>query len=190
MIATRVTMICSPATAKTAVFGSDRTIGDRAARQLAKLADQIPRADRLFIGPGESARQTAMALGLVGEVLEPLRDCDYGRWTGRTLTEVAATDPAGLSSWREKPAASPHGGESLADFMARIGAWLDKAGEAQGHTMTITPAAVICAAIVHAIQGPPESFWHIDIEPLSQTLLTRSEGQWRLRAIKAFAESP
>ncbi len=189
MIATRVTMICSAATAKTAAFGSDLPIDERAARKLAKLADQIPRADRLFIGPSKAAGQMATAFGLAGEVLQKLRDCDYGRWTGWTLSELAAHDPEGLSSWRERPSANPHGGESLADFMARVAAWLETAGEAEGHTMAIAPAAVIRAVIVHAIEGPPESFWHIDIEPLSQTLLTRSEGQWRLRAIKPFAES-
>jgi broad specificity phosphatase PhoE len=184
MIATRVTMISSAASAGTAIFGGDPPVDDRAARKLTKLADQIPRADRLFMGPGESARQMAMALGLAGEVVEPLSDCDYGRWSGRTLAEVAATDPAGLSSWRKTPASNPHGGESLVDFMARVAAWMDKAGT--GHTMAVAPTAVIRAAIVHALAAPLESFWHIDIEPLSQTLLTRSEGLWRLRAIKPF----
>jgi hypothetical protein len=42
---------------------------------------------------------------------------------------------------------------------------------------------VIRAAIVHAIEAGPRSFWRIDIAPLSQTLLTHSHDRWRLRGI-------
>jgi hypothetical protein len=47
----------------------------------------------------------------------------------------------------------------------------------------VAPPAVIRAAIVHAIAGTPQSFWRIDIAPLSRTMLTRSNDQWRLRAV-------
>jgi hypothetical protein len=42
---------------------------------------------------------------------------------------------------------------------------------------------VIKAAIVHAIKATPESFWRIDIAPLSRTVLSGTADDWRLRAL-------
>jgi broad specificity phosphatase PhoE len=44
----------------------------------------------------------------------------------------------------------------------------------------VTHAAVIRAAIVHAIEATPQSFWRIDVAPLSCTLLSGSESRWNL----------
>jgi broad specificity phosphatase PhoE len=44
----------------------------------------------------------------------------------------------------------------------------------------ITHAAVIRAAIVHAIEATPQSFWRIDVAPLSCTRLSGTNGRWNL----------
>jgi len=61
-----------------------------------------------------------------------------------------------------------------------VAAWL--AGELSQHhqAIVITHAAVIRAAIVHAIEATPQSFWRIDVAPLSCTRLSGNNGRWNL----------
>jgi broad specificity phosphatase PhoE len=126
------------------------------------------------------AGQTADVLGLTGVSEPALRECDYGRWSGRTLKEVRSSEPDGLAAWIGHPTSSPHGGETLADLIHRVGAWVDDHRDDAGHTVIVTHAGVIRAAIIHVIQATPLSFSRIDIAPLSQTVFSAHDGQWRL----------
>ncbi|WP_424169801.1 histidine phosphatase family protein [Terracidiphilus sp.] len=69
----------------------------------------------------------------------------------------------------------------MANFLARIKRWL--AGQhGSGHTLAFTHPAVIRAAVVLTLQAPAQSFWRIDIPPVSITDI-RSNGQlWSLRS--------
>jgi broad specificity phosphatase PhoE len=185
MMAVRVTLVAAAAASelRRAAFPGDAPLDAAGARAAREWKGQVPRGERVLISPAVAARQTAQALGLSGTVEPALEDCAYGRWAGRSLAEVGSAEPAGLAAWLEDETAAPHGGESHRQLRARVGAWLDGVGVLAGHTIAVTHAAVIRAAIVHAIAAGPRSFWRIDIAPLSRTLLTRSHGQWRLRKI-------
>ena len=74
-----------------------------------------------------------------------LRDCDYGRWTGRSFDEVQALEPEALADWIKDPSATPHGGESVVAVMARV-SWLDKQLTIPGVILAVTHASVIRAA--------------------------------------------
>ena len=50
-----------------------------------------------------------------------------------------------------------------------------------GHTIAVTHAAVIRAAVVTALGAPAQSFWRIDIEPLSRIALRSDNRRWVLR---------
>jgi broad specificity phosphatase PhoE len=186
MIAVRVTLIATAATRnqRRTEFPGDAPLdaaGERLARQSAM---RLQGCERVLIGPTVAARQTAEALGLTGTVAPALADCDYGRWAGGSFEAIAAAEPAAIAAWLADDMAAPHGGESHLELKARVGAFLDHVGATlTGHTMVVAPPAVIRAAIVHAIAGTPQSFWRIDIAPLSRTMLTRSNDQWRLRAV-------
>jgi broad specificity phosphatase PhoE len=168
---TRVVMICHGATeaTKRAAFPADEP--------LLRPPDPVTeRADLAFSGPATRCRQTAEALGLKVTVDERLRECDYGRWTGRTLTEVSETEPAAVHEWLTDPAAVPHGGESTVELVERAASWLDSLPS--GRIVAVTHPSVIKAVIVHAIHANPESFWRIDIAPLSRTVM--SGPPWKL----------
>jgi broad specificity phosphatase PhoE len=111
-----------------------------------------------------------------------LHDCDYGTWTGRIFQDVCAQEPDAVAAWLRDPGAAPHGGESIAALMRRVEQWL--AGEQAHHrqSIVVTHATIIRAAIVHAIEAAPQSFWRIDIAPLSITRLSGSNGRWNLTA--------
>jgi broad specificity phosphatase PhoE len=128
--------------------------------------------------------QTAEAAGLsVNAVDAAIAECDFGRWRGRTVKEVVAEGPEGaetVGAWMTDPAACPHGGETLIAFAARVGRWLDAQAQLDGGAIAITHGGVVKAAVVHALRAPIESFWRVDIAPLSITELHAHDGRWTL----------
>jgi broad specificity phosphatase PhoE len=144
-----------------------------------------PRADVYLTAPETCCCQTAKALGLTAAVDDALRDCDYGDWAGQSLDDLTAADPIAVTQWLTDPSAAPHGGESTLDLLARVAAWLDGLPHGHDKIVAVTHAAVIKAAVVHAILARPQSFWRIDVPPLSRTVLSGHPGQWTLRTLSA-----
>jgi broad specificity phosphatase PhoE len=178
----RLTLIAHGATTATraAAFPQDEPVEARALSSAALLGRRLRRTDRTWTSPALRARQTAAALSLDAAVNPSLRDCDYGRWTGRTLTDVQAEEPASVAAWLSDAEAAPHGGESLADLCRRVSAWMNECIREEGNTIAVTHAAVIRAAILHVLHAPAPSFWRIDIEPLSVTELRSDGTRWTL----------
>ena len=187
----RLLLLCHGATAATrsAAFPDDEPLDDHARRRLADLSRRLPRADHALTSPGRAAIETAAGLGLDRQVDDDLRDCDYGAWRGRRLDEIAAQDPAALAQWLSDPAAAPHGGESLLDLIGRVAAWLDGRRIVEGRTLAVTHAAIIRAALVHALGAPPHAFWRIDIAPLSLAALNGDANRWTLNSLGTPAPS-
>jgi broad specificity phosphatase PhoE len=71
-------------------------------------------------------------------------------------------------------------GESILSLIERVGAWLEAQSAVPGKTVAITHASVIRAVVVYATGAPPQSFWRIDIAPLSITSLSGTEDRWNL----------
>jgi broad specificity phosphatase PhoE len=178
---TRLTWICHAATAATrrAAFPADEPIEEKGAPPTLRL----DRQDAVFAGPELRVRQTVEALGLEASIEPALRDCDYGRWSGRPLAELETAEPAALAAWLADPTAAPHGGESFDDLTQRIGAWLDSPTRPTGRVVAVTHPAVIRCGILHALAAPVSSFWRIDVPPLSRTLMLHDGRTWKLRAL-------
>jgi len=186
-MATRLTFLCHASTAalRAARFPRDEPLDGSGERRASVLAGHLPRAERCWTSPALRARQTASRLKLDCLVEPALADCDYGRWAGLSLDEVSAAEPQAAAAWLADPAAAPHGGESLDGLLARVAGWLDGRLGESGPALAITHAAVIRAAIVHALSAGASSFWRIDIGPLSRTELHGSAGRWTLRSVNA-----
>lgn len=183
----RLTLICHGATAATraAAFPGDEALEDGAVEQARALGLSLRRRDRAVTSPALAARQTAAALSLDASVHPALRDCDYGHWCGRKLAEVHATHPAELAAWLSDPGAVPHGGESLLALMLRVSGWMADRLHDDGHTIAVTHAAVMRAAVIDTLGAPSQSFWRIDVEPLSLVDLRSDKRRWVLRAAAA-----
>ncbi len=108
---------------------------------------------------------------------------DFGRWTGRGLVEVGASEPEALAAWLSDPYAAPHGGESLATTITRLGGWLDATDWAEGLSEVTTSALVARGLIVHALGAPPEAIFRVDVSPGGRVLLSRSGAFWRLQEL-------
>jgi broad specificity phosphatase PhoE len=182
---TRLTLISHASTAATRSvrFPADEPLDDQGRAHALALANHLPRADRVWVSPELRARQTAEALELAAVVASELRDCDYGAWRGCSFEELSAGNPESVSMWLRDPGAAPHGGESTASLIQRVADWLDRQHAVSGRAIVVTHAAVIRAAIVHAIGAPAQSFWRIDVSPLSQVCLSGQDGRWNLRYV-------
>lgn len=179
----RITFISHAATStqRNAAFPLDESVDERAFAEIAALGWHTPRAQSVFSGPERRAQQTVDALQLSASLAIELRDCDYGVWRGRELSELQSEDPEGIAAWLTDATAAPHGGESIVNLIARVGRWVDGQNDG-GHTIAVTHPAVIRSAIVHALSAPAQTFWRIDIAPLSLTDLRFNGRVWTLRS--------
>lgn len=135
-------------------------------------------------GPEEACEATAVHLGRNAEPIQQLRGCDFGAWTGRALVDIAVDDPSGLEAWLGDPRAAPHGGESLAELINRVGRVLDDHPWPEGRTVLVGTPLVARALLVHALNAAPEVIFHIDMAPLSRALISRSQQMWRLARLE------
>lgn len=168
-----------------AVFPGDERLDDHSAVERLRGRFATEKVSRAQASPALRARQTAEALGLQCTEEEALRDLDYGTWAGRELAEVQRENPPGVAAWREDPEAVPHGGESIAHLLRRVGRWLDTQAELGGRVVAITHSPVVRVAVVHAIGAPLTSFWRLDTAPLTGTDLRHDGRRW---AVRAFGE--
>jgi broad specificity phosphatase PhoE len=184
------------ASTASATFGDDGELTQRGLQQAASV--DLPRVHWSVRSPALVAAATARAVEVQAETDPGLADWDVGRWRGRTLDDLLASEPDGVHAWLTDPAAAPHGGESLNAVLGRTSAWLARvAGAApesnvveraellerrDGTLLAITHAANIRAAVVTALHAPPAAFWALDVAPLGLTELRHRDGRWHVRS--------
>ena len=181
----RLHLLCSASTASVSsvAFAADEPLDSRGRESLAGLSGHLPSCDIVLRSPALCARQTADGLALASTIEPLLRDCDFGRWAGRSLEDVEAKEPTAVAEWLRDPRAAPHGGESFADVTKRVGGWMDQMLAKAGSVLAITHGLVIRAAIAHALGAGPQAFRHIDVAPLTRTKLSGGGGRWTLASL-------
>ncbi|MER6246587.1 histidine phosphatase family protein [Streptomyces griseorubiginosus] len=166
-------------------FEDDRPLDQAGWDQVLAVAPELlplAAAELRYCSPTPRSRATGDALGYAPLVQLALRDCDMGRWRGLTLGEAMAREPESVDAWLADPRSTPHGGESLLAFVARVGEWLDtRPMEDGGRVVAVVEPAVVRAALVYVLKAPPSTFWHIDVRPLSAITVTGRAGRWNLR---------
>ncbi|UFZ04035.1 histidine phosphatase family protein [Bradyrhizobium ontarionense] len=182
---TRLHLICSAATSSTAAvaFAADEPLDSRGRDSLVRLAGRLPSCDVVLRSPARCAAETAAGLALQAKPEPALRDCDFGRWAGRSLAEVQAEAPDAVADWLQNPRAAPHGGESFMDVMARVGEWMEGLLAVDGSVLAVTHALVMRAAIAHVLGVGPQAFRRIDVAPLARARLSGVDGHWTLAAL-------
>jgi broad specificity phosphatase PhoE len=161
-------------------FPRDEPVLENEILRITGLNWRAPAAAQVWSAPEQRTQQTSRMLGLTAALADGLKDCDYGRWRGRKMDEVQGEDPEGIVAWLSDPGAAPHGGESIEQIAGRVGRWMDEQRVVK-HTVAVTHPAVIRAAVVHALQIPLQTFWRIDVAPLTVTDLRFNGNAWTLR---------
>lgn len=173
------------AATRASAFPRDEPLDARGAAAAARLRGRLPAEGDCYASAAERARRTAVLAGY-DPICEPaLAECDFGRWRGRTLAQVAGSEPDAVTRWMTDPASAPHGGESLTALIDRIGDWLDVQSRLTGSGVAVTHGGPVRAAVVHALGAPPEAFWRIDAAPLRVTELHAHDASWRLVRLNA-----
>jgi broad specificity phosphatase PhoE len=187
---TRLHLLCSAATSSvnSIAFAADEPLDPRGRESLSRLSGRLPSCHVVLRSPALRAAQTAEGLALDASAEPLLRDCDFGRWAGRSLAEVQAQAPEAFADWLENPHAAPHGGESFAEVMTRVGGWMDGLLAGSGSILAITHPLVVRAAIAHALGAGPETFRRIDVGPLTRTKLSGGGGRWTLAALVSLKD--
>ena len=187
---TRLHLLCSASTSSVSsiAFAADEPLDPRGRETLKRLSGRLPSCDIVLRSPARRAAQTAEGLALDARMEPSLRDCDFGRRAGRSLAEVEAQAPEAIADWLQNPHAAPHGGESFADVMTRVGGWMDSLLASNASILAITHPSVIRAAIAHALGAGPETFRHIDVAPLTRTKLSGGGGRWTLVALVSLKD--
>jgi broad specificity phosphatase PhoE len=168
---------------RAARFPDDEPLETSAVGALQAMRGRLRFYARVLTAPAPAARETATALGLNAEVEIALRDCDYGRWRGLASKVVAEREPDAFATWLADPHAAPHGGESVAALIERVGDWLAQSLAREGATLAVTHASIVRAAIVNALGAGPSAFARIDVAPLSLTRLSGHGQRWNLVAL-------
>jgi broad specificity phosphatase PhoE len=182
-VATRMLLICHGSTAATrsTAFPRDEPLEPAALTAAAALAGRFPSDRATFTSPALRCRQTATALGLSPAPDPGPADWDLGRWAGRTLNELVESSPEDVRAWTTDAGSRVHGGESLTQLIERVASWLDDStADRPSRFIAVTHPGVIRAAVVHALQAPPHSFWRIDVAPLAVVELRGQPGRWAL----------
>ncbi|WP_328539742.1 histidine phosphatase family protein [Streptomyces sp. NBC_00344] len=165
-------------------FDDDRPldqVGWHEVQLSASVLVPLAAAELRYCSPTTRSRATGDALGYAPLAQPALSDCDMGRWRGFTLAEVTAREPAAVDAWLADPRAAPHGGESLLEFISRVGGWLETRPAVEGSIVAVAEPAVVRAALVYALKAPPSAYWNVDVRPLSTVTLTGTPGRWSLR---------
>ncbi|MGH3311390.1 MAG: histidine phosphatase family protein [Streptomyces sp.] len=166
-------------------FGDSRSLdpaGWHEVQRLVPALSHLAAAELRYCSPSVRCRETGNALGLAPLAQPALRDCDMGRWGGRTLQEVAVREPQAVHDWLADPRSAPHGGETLLGFIQRIGGWLDTRPSVEdgGWMVAVAEPAVLRAALCYALKAPPTTYWNIDAHPLAVVTLAGRAGEWSL----------
>ncbi|KJZ34509.1 histidine phosphatase family protein [Pseudomonas fluorescens] len=187
MQATRLTLMCHARTVaqKLACFPTNEPIEMDWQSARGSRGAQFKGTPRLMCGPERRTRQTAELFGSDVEIVEALRDCDFGSWKGARIDDLQKTSAQALQIWLDDPNSAPHGGESVVQLGERVAAWLKTLEATPGHIVAITHPFVIRAALTQVLQGA--AFNLIDVEPLSAIEL-RFNGRWRLRLLSTDPE--
>ncbi|HEV7885193.1 MAG TPA: histidine phosphatase family protein [Solirubrobacteraceae bacterium] len=177
------------AATRAARFPVDEPLDERGHAAAAALGARLPGSFEALTSPALRCRQTAEAAGLSAPSVEPgLAECDFGAWAGRSLADVHEAEPETAEAWMLDPQARPHGGESLATFAARVSAWLDSQAQLDGRAVAVTHAGVVKAAVIHALAGPLDAIWRIDVAPLSVTELHARDGRWTVTRVNCMPD--
>jgi broad specificity phosphatase PhoE len=185
-VATRLELVAHALATGTAasIFGDPGHLVDQGS-----IAPLEGRVNCWYRGPELACAETTTALGGTAEVIDGLRGCDFGSWNERSLAELGVEKPDGLRQWLNDPQARPHGGESLAQLVSRVGATIDQWKWPDGRSVVVVAPLVVRAIIAHVLHAPPAVIFRIDVSPLSKVAVSRGADVWRLRLGPRTAET-
>ncbi len=138
--------------------------------------------DVVAASPQRRAWQSARSLaeGAPVRLLAAFREIHFGRWEGLSRDEARAADPVRFEDWEKDAAGFEYpGGESAADFRARVTEGLRQLASSPGHSALVVTHAGVIREIVGLLTGaspekgvPAHGHW--------LEVVANPDGSWRL----------
>lgn len=155
-------------------------LGHEQAAQLAKDWGNR-QLDAIYTSPLKRARKTAQPIsqqcGLVPEVLEDLRELDFGAWTGHHWHQVQEKFGVNAFDWlRELEQDRVAGAEPSSRFQERVERALDQVASSHpgGQVLLVCHGGVIRVALASILKAPLSHLSGLEIEYGSLTLIVRT----------------
>lgn len=122
-----------------------------------------------------TAAPIAARLGVAAQPHAGLLDVDVGRWEGRSVSDVLATDGDVYAHWARDPATFSYPeGESLGAVHERVSALLTEIAAGPGGDYVLVTHRVPGKLLIAAALGAgPAAFWRIQIDNASVSSLER-----------------
>jgi len=144
--------------------------GQEQAEKLAEALSMLSVAS-VYSSPLQRAYHTALPIAarhnLAVQVVDDLRESNFGEWEGLSRAEVLAQDADHLLAWERDSSIAPPGGESLEAMQRRVLAFVEKlVGTHPDQTVALVShvgpiKAVLCAAL----GTPVSSAFRIFLDP-------------------------
>lgn len=151
--------------------------------QMRQVASRL-RAQRIdLVGASPLSRSWRSAWiagrGASVQLFAGLREVDFGRWEGFTAAEIEETDPTRYAEWRSGAENFGYpGGETRADFQARVREELDRLLRSSGTTALLVLHKGVIRVIVETLTGEALG---IDEPALGEAIVLSAGGDgWKL----------
>lgn len=130
----------------------------------------------------ETGRHLAAQFDTTVEVDDDWDELHFGDWNGRTMREIWAQDPDGLTHLLAEPAAARPGGESRTQLSERVARAVESAvrrgREEAAPVLVVTHRGAIVAALAHLLSIGPRAAGAFETGPASLTSIRRwSDGE-------------
>lgn len=160
------------------VGATDPPLSATGREQAKRLADVLPAGvARCLCSPLGRARETA-ELALAGrncrvEILDTLREIDFGRWEGLSFSEIVARDQPLVADWQQDPLAFQFpGGEHTLYFWQRVqGALKAIAALPEDEVLVVCHGGVIRAMLCALLGLDFDHYLLFVIKPAALTVL-------------------
>jgi broad specificity phosphatase PhoE len=144
--------------------------GQAQAEKLAGALSTLPVA-AIYSSPLQRAYHTALPIAthhsLAVQVVDDLRESNFGEWEGLSRAEVLAQDADHLLSWERDSSIAPPGGESLESMHRRVLAFVEKLARTHPDQTAalVSHVGPIKAVLCAALGAPVSSAFRIFLDP-------------------------
>ena len=152
------------------VGSSDVALSAEGAAQIASLAGRVDVDDfgRILLSPMRRCRQTysLLALEREGELLDDLREIDFGRWEKRSFSEISAEEPELVRRWLDDWGSFTFpDGERLLDFHRRMAHCMEILQASHDNIFVIAHGGVIRNLLCLLLNLSMENYLLFDVQP-------------------------
>ena len=160
---------------------TDVALSDLGLRQADALANRmrISPPDYLVVSPMMRTRQTADAMAMPYDIIDSIREVDFGLWEHLPYGDIAKfSTQEDIEKWStfDMDFTFPDG-ENLGKFVQRVTTAADDlAAHPASTVMVMAHGGVLRFMITHLIGVPHSSFWSFRIDYASLTTIELSDG--------------